>query len=163
MDELSADSPEHIEDSSADKLRRQVWTDSPNPLLDFTSQSDRQFPHAIDFQIGDCARPLIVRQVSLLTKRVERTDKPLIESDRQLKGVDHAEVVVAPLGLKSGRGQRCSRELESRIVGNIEFPVVHQGSGLTGLQVTICDGEQIGDLLAARLVLLEPAEPEPVL
>jgi hypothetical protein len=77
--------------------------------------------------------------------------------------VDHAKVVVAPLGLKPSRSQSRGCELESRIVGNIELPVVHQSGGLAGLQVTIYDGEQICDLLAARLVLLEPTELEPVL
>lgn len=71
-------------------------------------------------------------------------------------------MVVAPFGLKPSRGQSRGRELESCIVGDIEFPIVHQSGGLAGLQVTICDGEEICDLLAARLVLLEPAELEPV-
>lgn len=146
-----------------DRLCCEIRADRPNPLFNFTPQSGRQFPHFIDFQIRDSARPLVVCQVSLLTKRVKRADKPLIQSDRELEGVDHSEVVVAPFGLKPGRGQRRGRELESRVVGNIELPVVHQAGGLARRQVTICDGEQIGDLRAARLVLLEPAELEPVL
>jgi hypothetical protein len=37
------------------------------------------------------------------------------------------------------------------------------GVPLAGLQVPISDGEQVGDFLPARLVLLEPSEFEPVL
>ena len=53
--------------------------------------------------------------------------------------------------------------MQGGVVRNVELPVGNERRSLAGLQIPISDGEEVGDLLPACLVLLEPSELEPVL
>ncbi len=53
------------------------------------------------------------------------------------------------------------RKLQSRIVGDVEAPIVMQPRGLTSGNIAISDGEEAGYLRAACFVLFEPAVFQP--
>jgi hypothetical protein len=76
--------------------------------------------------------------------------------------VNDAKVVVHALGSEAGRRQRGGRELEGPIIRNVELPIGTHVGRSARLQVSIGDGEQVGDFLAAGLVFLEPPEGLPI-
>ena len=66
--------------------------------------------------------------------------------------------------LSEGYAGRVRRgKLQGGVIRNVELPVGNERRCPAGLQVPISDGEEVGDFLPARLVLLEPSEFEPVL
>ena len=127
-----------------------------DPGQNFLPQPQGELPHLLRLALGYRARLLVVCNVPLLSEGVKQADSRSVGADRQFQRVNHAVVMIGPLRLitrggKSGRGK-----LQRGIVGDIESPVGYQVGGLGSLNITIGDGEQVGDLLPACLVLLEP-------
>jgi hypothetical protein len=134
-----------------------------DPVLDVCPKLLGQAAHAVRFKIGDRVRLLVVGYVSLLSKGIERLDRRGVRAEGQCEGFDNTVVMIRAFGLVPGdsQGRRC--KLERGVVRDVEAPIVVKTERLRGPQVAISYGEEIGDFLPARLVLLEPPEFEPIL
>lgn len=134
----------------------------PEPCLNAVAKHLGKIAHFASFRIGNRVRPLVVREVPLLAKDVELPDGGCFEAEREFQRLNDAIVMVPPLGFIPGGGQRRGCELEGRVIRDGELPIGNQCRCLAGFQIPIRDGEQVSDLLWARLVLLEPSEFEPI-
>ena len=66
--------------------------------------------------------------------------------------------MICAFGLITGSGKSRYRKLERRVISDIQLPIRYQVRCAASSQVSIGDGDQIGDLLPAGLVYPEPTE-----
>jgi len=122
-----------------------------------------KLPHLLCLRLRKSVSPLVVGDIALLAKHVELPNQSRLNAEGEFKRVNHAVVMVGAFGFVPGRGQGSGGKLESRAICDVELPIRNQVRRLAGLQISIGDGEEAGDFLPTRLVLLEPSEFEPVL
>lgn len=63
--------------------------------------------------------------------------------------------MIGSFGLVADHRQSGRSKLQGSIVGDVgdvESPIVYKAGGLRGFKITICDGEEIGDFVAACFV-----------
>lgn len=113
---------------------------------------------------ADAADGIVFRGVALAAAGVEVVGIALAfrtKDERQrLKGAIMGEIFLRAiaLGIKKDRA-----ELESRIVGDAELPVVREALGAGVFKIAVGDGEEFGDLRGAGAVGTEPAVALPSL
>ena len=134
-----------------------------NPRLDAAAKGFGKLPHLFRLRLRNGVCPLVVSDIALLAKHVELRNHGRVEAEGEFKRVNDAVMMVAALGSIPGGSQRSGGKLEGRVICNVELPVGNQVRSLAGLQISIGDGEEVGDFLPTRLVLLEPSELEPIL
>lgn len=134
-----------------------------NPGFHFATQCFGELPHLIRLRLRDRARSVVIGDIALLAEDIELRDGRGFCPKREFEGLNDAVVVVRSFRLVSGGRQGGGGKLQGSVIRNVELPVGNERRSLTGIQIPISDGEQVGDFLPARLVLLEPSEFEPIL
>ena len=66
----------------------------PNPGVNFEPKPFCELSHFIRFKVGDSARSLVVRDVSLLPKDIELFDRGGVNTDGQSQRFDDTVVMV---------------------------------------------------------------------
>ena len=132
------------------------------PVLYSLSQNFREFPHLCRLEFRDCMRSLVIGNTALLAEQVELSNQGGIGAYRELERVDHSIVMIGALGSIPGGRQRGGGQLKRAVIRDIELPVGAQGRRLAVLQISIGDGEEIGHLQPAGLMVLEPSELSPI-
>jgi len=120
-------------------------------------------PHFIRLRLRHRTRSVVIGDVALLAEDIELRDGRGFCPKREFEGLNDAVMMVRSFRLVSGGRQSGGGKLQGGVICNVELPVGNERRCLAGLQIPISNGEEVGDLLPACLVLLEPSELEPVL
>jgi hypothetical protein len=132
------------------------------PIKNLSPEGDCQLPHFVGLAIGDHAGALVAEDVSLLAKSIETADQPLRGPDGQSQRLDDMVVPLFSGGTVTARGKGRCRCQTSLVVRDGEPGVGAEPFGVAIGEVTVDDGEQIGDLVLRRLVCYQPAVSRPV-
>ena len=145
------------------QLWGELWMILADPCFDADTKCLSKLPHLLRLGFRNGVRPLVVGDIAFLPKHVEFSNHGRVDAEGQFKRLNHAVVMVAALSVVPSDGQSSGGKLEGCVIRNVELPIGNQIRRLAGLQISIGDGEEVGDLLPTCLVLLEPPEFEPVL
>jgi len=132
-----------------------------HPLHHVLAKTDGQPVHFVGFTRRCGTSTLVVGEISLSAHAIERVDEASVGGDRQPKRLYGAFVGAQSLGSITFRGQRKRGELKRRVVRDAEAPIGAQPIDRRVLEVSINDGEQVGDLFGAALVFREPPVFQP--
>lgn len=144
-------------------LRHQVRVLSSEPLFDSIHQVRGEGEYCFYVRMGDQPGGIVDTHAALLSISIQRVHTRGVKPDRVSEGLNDAEVVGVAFGDGvSAGGKRGGRCLESRVVGDVEFPIVAQSWSPTVLQVTVGQREKVGDFGDACLVNLQPAVLAPL-
>ena len=123
---------------------------------------DRKGAHFGGVGIGDGPDAFIPRNVSLLSEGIERCDSRRRCTDGLSERLNDAIVMLVAGRPVTGRSKGGGGCLEGGVVSDIHPPVSADLFGGAVRKVTLDDGEQVGDLLCACLVLEQPPVVLPV-
>jgi hypothetical protein len=144
------------------RLRLEIGIILRNPGEDISAKPFGKPVHFVGFNIRNRIRPLVVRDVSLLSKNIELSNDHTVHSDRQFERLDYSVVMIGSFSLIAGRRQSGCTKLQGCIIGDVESPIAYKAGGLGGFEITICDDEEVGDFVAACFVRPYPPVLEPV-
>jgi hypothetical protein len=119
-------------------------------------------PHFVSLEIGYSIGPFVVGDISLLAESIEHPNSGRVCAEREFQRMDDTVMMVSTLRSVSRCCQRCSGELQRRVVGDVESPVRDQAFRLASLEIPVSDCEQIGDFFAVWIVVQQPSVPAPV-
>lgn len=83
---------------------------------------------------------------------IQHTNTPSIPADRELNQLDDSKMMGVARGAKAGCGQGGGRCLKSRVIGDVQSPVVTEPGALGGArvgQIAVDHCQEVGDLCAA--------------
>ena len=128
----------------------------PEPLRHLLPQANGQCDHGVCLTARYGPDLLVDRNVPLAPTTVQKIHIFLVRAGGEDQALDASLVLVLPFRLVPLRRQRHHRQLQRRIERDIKPPLVPQRRRLALLDITIGDGEQVGDFLRGRFV---PANP----
>ena len=123
----------------------------------------RNIRHFFRFGIRYCSRALIPRHVALFSEMIHLLYQRCVRIYGVCERLQRPEMVSFPARSITRRGQRRRRDLKRGAVRKIESAVGTQARDSRIREIPIGYGEQLRDLLAARLMLDDPAVSQPVL
>lgn len=121
-----------------------------------------QGEHLFSFGGGDQAGALVGAVMALPSKLIQLLDQGRIGADGVSEALDDTIVVRLTGCPVPGCCQSGGSHLQRRVVGDIQAPVGVQSWSVAGGNVTLRQGQQIGDLSPARAVRRQPSPGQPV-
>lgn len=99
--------------------------------------------------VRDQSGSFVSADVALFPKGIQAADEDRRCAYRELKGLNHAVMMLVPAGAVSLGREGGGRRLKRRVVGDTQFPVGAQVLGVAISEIALDDGEQAFDLLEA--------------
>lgn len=123
-----------------------------NPSDHAIANSDRELAHLRRILVGHCAGTFVSGDVAFLSEGVEGPQKLRVRTNCFAQRLDDSVMMLVPRRSIAGCGECSCRRLQRGVISDVHPPVgAYIFRGAVG-QITIDDGQQIGDFASAGSV-----------